>query len=349
MSEYHYIANLKGDTGDTGDKGDPGIGSHGVIDEEIDLDQWRDDEHMGHLTARGRNLLNRPEAIGEDDLCNVEIYRSANNGATQRISSNDKVFTRNGSGNLNWWPWSAIPTSPSVTRIFTSTDAEYPLEDGDLLVLTPTPTFFTDFSGPTGDIPAGWSSQWEDTGGHLVVSEPLASGGRALHFPGGEYGVRRALSWDVLTPPAEGGATVEVVLKWRGGSSAQPRIITEASGTPEVQVGRFGGVSSGRNGLTMGSYTSDGAISHNGEVGTHITEEGEWWGLRVRYEPLNRIVMRMWRWAEPEPQEWEHTGSISTEGETVGGWTGVMSFDSAWTQYDWIGASIGGGRAPKGA
>lgn len=357
---YRHIANLtgppgdqgdKGDPGDQGDKGDPGdkgapgIGSHGVLSEPTDMDELRTSDDMGTRTARGQNILNGPP-IDDNTLTTIEVIWNASNGVTQRITTAREVWHRNAIGNDSFFAWQRSVASETVGRIITSKDAEHPLEDGDLLVLIDTPSYFTDFSDQTpGDQPRDWSTQWVG-GDYAVEFDPAASNGIVLAHPGSAEDERRGFSWDLLDGAIEEGMIQEIAFKWRGGADTQPRVVAQGSGAEGSETGYFGGVWAISSSSAVGSFDDGSATSFSGEEGDTDHTAGDWWITRFRLEPEIRLMVRSWRAGAPEPSGWSREVSISSAHPQ--GWTGILAWGSGWTQYDWFGVALDGGRAPVG-
>src|SRR5690606_36696572 len=118
-----------------------------------------------------------------------------------------------------------------VRRIIASDDPNYPLQDGDLLILINVPRDFTDFSEyDTGDFPSDWTMPWA-TADATVVADASATGGKVLRVVNPDA-VRRAFSWTQATDKALQSDIIELAYKWRTNNlNGGVRAIVRGSGS----------------------------------------------------------------------------------------------------------------------
>ena len=233
-----------------------------------------------------------------------------------------------------------------VGRIVATKDPDFPLEDGDLMILIDTPRYFTDFSGyPTGQAPADWSLPWSQ-GNYTVVDDAGADGGKVLR-EGSSSSVRRPISWDAIDEDAATHADVEVVFKWRANQeSAVPRSILRGAGGPGDETGYLAGHSITRSGLQLGYYVNGSATLTTDENVGPAWVDDQWYITRARAEGTT-VSARTWVASEPEPVQWQ----ITREWEHVNtpGFVGLLPQGPGVKDYNWMGVAFDGGPAPKEA
>ena len=231
--------------------------------------------------------------------------------------------------------------SSDVGRIITSPNYEHPITPGDLLVVTPSPTWFTDFSGDAvGQPPAGWTGQWTP-GAWEVVPSLDGTGGRTLRLTStatGAYG----LAWDALGEQSD----AEVLMRWRSpDAGTSPRAALRGAGAAGAEDGALLMWNSSTS-VQVGIYDNGGfSYAHRAPSGYPLTS-GVWQYSRFRtYQ--GTMLGKVWRDGEGEPTAWS-VGPVNRDSTLpAAGWAGiVMLRGNAALDIDWISAATGGGRAP---
>lgn len=247
-----------------------------------------------------------------------------------------------------------------VDRIVVSENAEYSLEEGDLLLLKDTPAYFDDFTGSTpGDRPDRWIPRWAPSSDdYRIARSNQASNGVALTMDNLDSFARRGIQFDFrdtggTTSYVEKTRTQEVVFKWRGGAETSPRAVVNGAGSSGSEYALVGGISAkGRRSFMYSWIDSSASDSFSAPVDSANHEPGDWWITRFRYTPEQDMRIRSWKATQGEPVDWHRVSSLDS-GPLLGfpdsGWVGlVFSTSSDWCEIDWYGVALDGGRAPVG-
>lgn len=231
-----------------------------------------------------------------------------------------------------------VVTGQGIGRIIVSSDPDYPLEEGDLLVLLEIPRYFTDFTEhPTGQAPAGWSQPWV-AGAYAVSAVADATGGKALKGPTSGGNARRLLKWDALD--SEPSPDVEVLYRWRNVSeNGQFRVVLRASGTAAAESGYWVGPNAGA--ITIGRFIN-GATSTVRTSNPINFAANVWHTMRVRIEGAN-IMVRTWVDGALEPETWWAT--VEDTAHANPGWVGIMQTNAIAGDHDIFSVAFDGGTA----
>lgn len=242
------------------------------------------------------------------------------------------------------YPPAGMVASSSVARIVTSTNYEEPISEGDLLVVTPAPRWFTDFSNDTvGQAPDGWTERWASpSSSWLIASDVAAQGGRVLRAED-TGAARTALSWDEV-----GNATdVEMVVKYRSATTqSAARVTLRGSGATADMNGYHNYI------LRDGDASMIGRIL-NGDVTASPDGPGNPWAPNtwciVRFRVNGSTVkVKHWLADEPEPEDWTFVWA-PTPAVGAAGWVGLQRSTNDRLDVDWVGVATDGGRAPMRA
>lgn len=312
-------------------------------------------DHVGTWWASAENLPAGTPLPSTRNTVHITVEASGASAAVkQTLTTTDVEFWRRSTRLVNgraggWFDWNRNVVSPDIARIFRSKDAEYPIGNLDLLVLIETPSYFTDFSDQIiGEAPSGWTPRWADEGLHTIQRNPSSSNGVVLYHPEGSSGdiAIKALSMDILDGITDIEDPIEVTFKWRGGPETQPRAFTHGSGQVRSTInGLFGGYFNLRN--------TDGMVSFNDGTSSDlfysprdlVPNDGSWFITRFRAHPNKDLKIRTWKNGHPEPKSWHRTVTLTS---LPVGWIGLATVGSGWTEYDWFGVALEGGRAPIG-
>lgn len=239
-----------------------------------------------------------------------------------------------------------------VGRILASKNARAELQDGDLLAVIKTPTFFEDFDDNEVEsfLPKNWTPRFiYREGGYRIES---LNGRNVLHASWSSQ-ERRGLSWDLLDDMALEYGTVDLAVKWRpvnNETNASVRLIThgiDLPGDEELGHGYFGGMPRGGRPI-LGSYNgADDAFIYNDDrvPPTPQPINGEWQITRFRIHENERMWTKTWKYGTPEPDHW---GTVNLTSTKERGWIGIVTWGNGITQYDWFSASFDGNQAPLG-
>lgn len=237
-----------------------------------------------------------------------------------------------------------------VGRIIASRNVEYPIVDGDLLVMVDSPQFFTDFSSyDVGEVPRDWSTRWNSEEVVTVETESTATGGQAA-FLNPEWNGAYAISWDALDDVAQDYDELEIVIKFKG-VNPSPRVVSHGSGAGGHGYGYYAGPEVEDDTVIVGSYVDGDSTSYFGDPGVMSSyNDGEWWVFRYRLGNSSgtswESFVRVWRHGHPEPDVWHHNTNVNSDFPR--GWVGFFLFRASEAYVDWFGAAFGGGRAPMG-
>jgi len=232
-----------------------------------------------------------------------------------------------------------------IRRIIASTDPNYPLEDGDLLILVDVPTqYFTDFSEySTGVAPSDWSQPWA-VATLSIVADGAATGGKVLRCTKGSSS-RSLLAWDGVAAVSSQYADVEIVYKWRASATnASVRTILRGSGSAGSENGQAPGYHS--NGQLILSYTyTNGTVNFPSSNDAPDIVPDTWYITRAQAIG-STLRVRVWAAADPEPGTW-NIDTATTFADP--GYVGLFPFEAATTEYDYVGFGFNGDPAPTEA
>lgn len=315
-----------------------------ILPADTDVDSLVTKDHSGvwGLSSTG-NYGGLP--VDVTSAATLRVDYGSQYGVTQRLTvgsvGGTVEYVREFLGGAGWSPWqSGVGSDGTVTRIVSSQNYEHPLDEGELLIVTPGEQHFTDFSGDTvGQPPAGWTNRWaEPAVAPSVVADPSVAGGKVLRIEGQTD--RFGFSWDVL----DGATDVELLVKWRaGGAVSVLRPTVRGSGDAGDESGAFA------YRLTSGDLIlariEDGTVTTGDRAETGF-ETGRWYCTRYRVFGPDRVAIRMWPAGWPEPDVW--TVESSTVGPIGPGWAGVHLQNLSALDIEWVSAALDGGQAPMG-
>lgn len=325
------------------------IQSRGDLPDGADLNEVHGMQWVGSWQIRGSSsYANLPDGFPSGVSAALEVVYGGNVGTVHRVTVSNadgsvsgfwwrEVALYNPGPEITWSPWQKNITSETVGRIITSPDYEHPLGEGDLLVVTPSQTFFEDFAGdPLGAAPAGWTQQWIQSEWE-IVADASAQGGKVLRGAGGSGTARRAIRWDEIGTVSD----VEVVIRHRAGT-------TESAGRPLVRAGGGVGAEECYQAIVQSSNYSLDKLTPTLRLDTIAHpipwEQDAWFVTRLRVTG-NRVKAKVWPSSMREPEEWTLSAVDSSH---TSGWVGIQRFGAAALDIDWIGVAVGGGLAPVG-
>lgn len=239
-------------------------------------------------------------------------------------------------------------TGQGVLRILASKDADTPLTDGDLLLVLPTPRFFTDFNEyGTGSIPDDWTPRWGTTS-WTVVDDSSATGGKVLRHES-LLDSRRLMTWNKAATAERQYKDAEIVSRWRSSThDGAMRAALRASGTLGAETGYYYSYSPSSSTARLGLYVNgEQLMANNADSAPIPFVANTWYMTRARVEGNSRM-MKIWRSGTTEPVEWS---VVSTAEKTLtnAGWLGLFVFGRGVTDIDYVGMAFDGGRAPTKA
>lgn len=204
--------------------------------------------------------------------------------------------------------------------------------------------YYTDFSEyTTGQHPAGWTQRRDEATSWSVEADAGATGGKVLRFPGKAANTQSILTWDAIDSDS-GRADVEFLIRYRyGGTSASLYAWARDASTSSGATGyRMGDSYTGTTIGIIGKYVSGSYSNIYTAGGGAINATNTWAYIRAQISG-NSLRVRVWRDGNAEPNTWSGTG---TDNSLSTGRVGIMIFNTAPVDIDWIGIGTGGDPAP---
>lgn len=204
--------------------------------------------------------------------------------------------------------------------------------------------YYTDFSEyTTGQHPAGWTQRRDEATSWSVEADAGATGGKVLRFPGKAANTQSILTWDAIDSDS-GRADVEILIRYRyGGTSASLYAWARDASTSSAATGyRCGDSYTGTTIGIIGKYVSGSYTNIYTAGAGAINATNTWAYIRAQISG-NSLRVRVWKAGDPEPDTWRGTG---TDNSLSTGRVGIMIFNTASVDIDWIGIGTGGDPAP---
>lgn len=204
--------------------------------------------------------------------------------------------------------------------------------------------YYTDFSEyTTGQHPAGWTQRRDEATSWSVEADAGATGGKVLRFPGKAANTQSILTWDAIDSDS-GRANVEFLIRFRyGGTAASLYAWARDASTSSAATGyRMGDSYTGTTIGIIGKYVSGSYSNIYTAGGGAINATNTWAYIRAQISG-NSLRVRVWRDGNAEPNTWSGTG---TDNSLSTGRVGIMIFNTAPVDIDWIGIGTGGDPAP---
>lgn len=243
--------------------------------------------------------------------------------------------------NGNWWVGDE-DLGVLARQVVMSPNPFYPLAEGQVLLILPSETFFTDFTEYGLDqAPHDWTPEWGLTESSLkIVSDATASGGIALsEGPSEQFG--RAYAWQAIGTRGD----VEVVMKWKSTNIAAGIRPLVRGSSPGTHWGIHGGAARAtETGISSNRGSSTAAVL----VESPTTLESDvWYVTRLRVEG-DQVNEKTWPAAAAEPTGWTNSATETTAG-LQGGFVGLRVSSMVHTRrIDWFGVGVDGAAAPTG-
>ena len=202
-------------------------------------------------------------------------------------------------------------------------------------------TYTMDYAGMTAEVaPPGFTSRWAALTSHLVKDEGTVSATKFARLVAAGSSSRAFVSYDAAGSPTD----VEVLMRWRPpvNNSGSGRIIVRGAGTTGAETGILAYLSSTGQ-VTIGEYNAGAATTLGTGTGPGSPIVGDWYRMRLRVIGT-QAQLKIWKDTLAEPASWQVTQTIPNVNGA--GLVGIMGFNGATSDIDWISVALDGATAP---